>query len=105
MLLNHYNTLLINHLNTQHMKKDVQTELMTAMAGAVPLKHLYRQVEMAIEQYKQDPTEMSEDYIVFTMHIALMGRIIQKGHRTAEELKNDLMQHESVMDLFNLNNN
>jgi hypothetical protein len=87
------------------MNKDVQTELMTAMAAAVPLKHLYRQVEMAIEQYKQDPTEMSEDYIVFTMHIALMGRIIQKGNRTAEELKNDLMAQDSINNLFNVNNN
>lgn len=87
------------------MNRDIQTELMTAMAGAVPLKHLYRQVEMAIEQYKQDPTEMSEDYIVFTMHIALMGRIIQKGHRTAEELKNDLMTEDSINNLFNVNNN
>lgn len=87
------------------MNRDIQTELMTAMAAAVPLKHLFRQVEMAIEQYKQDPTEMSEDYIVFTMHIALMGRIIQKGNKTAEELKNDLIAQDSINNLFNVNNN
>lgn len=87
------------------MNRDIQTELMTAMAAAVPLKHLYRQVEMAIEQYKKDPTEMSEDYIVFTMHIALMGRIIQKGNKTAEELKNDLIAQDSINNLFNINNN
>lgn len=84
---------------------EIQTELMTAMAAAVPLKHLFRQVEMAINEYKKDPTEMAEEYIAFTMHIALMGRIIQKGNRTAEELKNDLMAQDSINNLFNVNNN
>lgn len=87
------------------MNNEIQTELMTSMAAAVPLKQLFRQVEMAIDQYKKDPTEMTEDYIVFSMHIALMGRIIQKGHRTSEELKNDLMSQDSINNLFNINNN
>ena len=87
------------------MNNQIQTELMTAMAEAVPLKHLFRQVEMAINEYKKDPTEMAEDYIVFTMHIALMGRIIQKGNKTAEELKQDLMSQDSINQLFNVNNN
>lgn len=86
-------------------KNEIQTELMTSMAAAVPLKHLFRQVEMAIKEYKEDPTELAEDYIVFTMHIALMGRIIQKGNKTAEELKNDLMAQDSINQLFNVNNN
>lgn len=86
-------------------KNEIQTELMTAMAAAVPLKQLFRQVEMAIKDYKEDPTELAEDYIVFTMHIALMGRIIQKGNKTAEELKNDLMAQDSINQLFNVNNN
>ena len=86
-------------------KNEIQTELMTSMAAAVPLDQLFRQLEMAIKQYKQDPTELAEDYIVFSMHIALMGRIIQKGHRTSEELKNDLMAQDSINNLFNINNN
>jgi hypothetical protein len=48
---------------------------------------------------------VAEDYIVFTMHIALMGRIIQKGHRTSEELKQDLMNQDPINHLFNVNNN
>jgi len=84
---------------------EIQTELMTSMAAAVPLEQLYRQLEMAIKQYKQDPTELAEEYIVFSMHIALMGRIIQKGNRTAEELKQDLMSQDSINQLFNVNNN
>jgi hypothetical protein len=62
-------------------------------------------VEMAINEYKKDPTEMAEDYIVFTMHIALMGRIIQKGYRTSEELKQDLISQDPINHLFNINNN
>jgi hypothetical protein len=87
------------------MNNEIQTELMTAMAAAVPLNRLFRQVEIAIDEYKKDPTEVAEDYIVFTMHIALMGRIIQKGHRTSEELKQDLMNQDPINHLFNVNNN
>jgi hypothetical protein len=87
------------------MNNEIQTELMTAMAAAVPLNKLFRQVEIAINEYKKDPTEVAEDYIVFTMHIALMGRIIQKGHRTSEELKQDLMNQDPINHLFNVNNN
>ena len=87
------------------MNNEIQTELMTAMAAAVPLNKLFRQVEMAINEYKKEPTEMAEDYIVFTMHIALMGRIIQKGHRTSEELKQDLISQDPINHLFNVNNN
>jgi hypothetical protein len=87
------------------MNNEIQTELMTAMAAAVPLNKLFRQVEMAINQYKQDPTELAEDYIVFSMHFALMGRIIQKGHRTSEELKQDLISQDPINNLFNINNN
>jgi len=87
------------------MNNEIQTELMTSMAAAVPLKHLFRQVEIAIDEYKKDPTEVAEDYIVFTMHIALMGRIIQKGHRTSEELKQDLISQDPINHLFNVNNN
>ena len=87
------------------MNNEIQTELMTAMAAAVPLNKLFRQVEIAINEYKKDPTEMAEDYIVFTMHIALMGRIIQKGHRTSEELKQDLISQDPINNLFNINNN
>jgi hypothetical protein len=87
------------------MNNEIQTELMTAMAAAVPLNKLFRQVEMAINEYKKEPTEMAEDYIVFTMHIALMGRIIQKGHRTSEELKQDLISQDPINNLFNINNN
>jgi hypothetical protein len=87
------------------MNNEIQTELMTAMAAAVPLNRLFRQVEIAIDEYKKDPTEVAEDYIVFTMHIALMGRIIQKGHRTSEELKQDLMNQDPINNLFNINNN
>ncbi len=50
------------------MNNEIQTELMTSMAAAVPLKHLFRQVEMAINEYKKDPTEMAEDYIIFTIN-------------------------------------
>ena len=84
---------------------EIQTELMTSMAASLPLKQLFRIVEMAIEEYKKDPTDIAEEYIVFTMHIALMGRIIQKGHKTAEELKQDLMSQDSINQLFNVNNN
>ena len=87
------------------MNNEIQTELMTAMAAAVPLNRLFRQVEIAIDEYKKNPTEVAEDYIVFTMHIALMGRIIQKGHRTSEELKQDLMNQDPINNLFNINNN
>ena len=87
------------------MNNEIQTELMTAMAAAVPLNRLFRQVEIAIDEYKKDPTEVAEDYIVFTMHIALMGRIIQKGHRTSEELKQDLISQDPINHLFNINNN
>ena len=87
------------------MNNEIQTELMTAMAAAVPLNKLFRQVEIAINEYKKEPTEMAEDYIVFTMHIALMGRIIQKGHRTSEELKQDLISQDPINHLFNINNN
>ncbi len=87
------------------MNNEIQTELMTSMAAAVPLEQLYRQLEMAIKQYKQDPTELAEEYIVFSMHIALMGRIIQKGHRTSEELKQDLISQDPINNLFNINNN
>jgi hypothetical protein len=84
---------------------EIQTELMTSMAASLPLKQLFRIVEMAIEEYKKDPTDIAEEYIIFTMHIALMGRIIQKGNRTAEELKQDLMSQDSINQLFNVNNN
>jgi hypothetical protein len=87
------------------MNNEIQTELMTSMAAAVPLNRLFRQVEIAIDEYKKNPTEVAEDYIVFTMHIALMGRIIQKGHRTSEELKQDLMNQDPINHLFNVNNN
>jgi hypothetical protein len=87
------------------MNNEIQTELMTSMAAAVPLNRLFRQVEIAIDEYKKNPTEVAEDYIVFTMHIALMGRIIQKGHRTSEELKQDLMNQDPINNLFNINNN
>ena len=84
---------------------EIQTELMTAMAAAVPLKHLFRQVEMAIKEYKEDATEHSKGFVIFTMQIALMGHILQKGDKTAEELKNDITRHENIMNLFNENNN
>jgi hypothetical protein len=87
------------------MNNEIQTELMTSMAAAVPLNRLFRQVEIAIDEYKKNPTEVAEDYIVFTMHIALMGRIIQKGHRTSEELKQDLMNQDPINNLFNIKNN
>lgn len=87
------------------MNKDVQTEMMAIMAEAVPLKHLFRQVEMAINEYKQDPSEHSVGFVIFTMQIALMGHILQKGGKTAQDLKNDITRHEEIMNLFKENNN
>ena len=87
------------------MNRDIQTELMTAMAEALPLKHLFRQVEKAIHQHREDPTEESLGYVIFTMQIALMGHVMRKGNKTAEELKSDMTRHEEIMNLFKENNN
>ena len=93
------------HTKNTHMDKNSQTELMTAMAEAVPLKILFKQVNRAIKDYEDDPTELSIGFVVFTMQIALMRHIIEKGDKTADELKSEITRNEQIMNLFKENNN
>lgn len=86
-------------------KNEIQTDMMTIMAEAVPLTALFKQVQRAIKEYQEEPSDHSMGFIVFTMQIALMGHIVQKGLKTGEELKNDILNHDEMNNLFNVNNN
>ena len=87
------------------MKKELHEEMLSMLADALPFKILVKQVQMAIDDYLKDPTELSSGYVVFTMQLAMMKHIMEKRNMTAEQLSEDMSRHSSVMDLFNTNNN
>jgi len=87
------------------MKKDLHEEMLSMMAETLPFKILVRQVQMAIDDYLTDPTELSAGYTVFTMQLAMMKHIMDNKHMTAEQLSEEMSRHSDIMDLFKENNN
>lgn len=85
--------------------KDLQAELMAKMAETVPFEQMVRQVQAAITEYRDNPTEKSEGYLIFVMQITLMSYLIKRGGTTADNMIKDLEKQEKVMNLFKENNN
>jgi hypothetical protein len=87
------------------MKKDLHEEMLSMMAETLPFKILVKQVQMAIDDYLKDPTELSAGYSIFTMQLAMLKHIMESKNITAEQLSADMSRHGDIMDLFKENNN
>jgi len=87
------------------MKKDLHEEMLSMMAETLPFKILVKQVQMAIDDYLKDPTELSAGYSIFTMQLAMLKHIMESKNITAEQLNADMSRHGDIMDLFKENNN
>jgi hypothetical protein len=87
------------------MKKDLHEEMLSMMAETLPFKILVKQVQMAIDDYLKDPTELSAGYSIFTMQLAMLKHIMESKNITAEQLSADMSRHGDIMNLFKENNN
>lgn len=85
--------------------KDLQAEIMTAMAESVPFKHLVIQVKRAIQEYEETYAEDREHFLIFVMQIAMMSHIMKRSGKGAKDMLTDLDKTEKMMDLFKENNN
>ena len=85
--------------------KDLQAQLMTAMAENVPFKHLVKQVKVAIKEYEDSYAEDREQFLIFVMQIAMMSHIMERSGKGAKDMLNDLDKTDKLMDLFKENNN
>ena len=85
--------------------KDLQAQLMTAMAENVPFKQLVKQVKVAIKEYEDSYAEDREQFLIFVMQIAMMSHIMKRSGKTADDMLTDLDKTDKLMDLFKENNN
>jgi hypothetical protein len=88
------------------MSKNIQIDLMSTMAEAVPFKNLVEQVKRAIKEYEENPDSQDrQEYIIFTVQILLMKHVMERNKMTAEDLLGEVDLHNRVNDLFKTNNN
>lgn len=85
--------------------RDLQAQLMTAMAENVPFKHLVKQVKVAIKEYEEEYSENREQFLIFVMQIAMMSHIMERSGKGAKDMMDDLDKTDKLMDLFKENNN
>lgn len=85
--------------------RDLQAEIMTAMAENVPFKQLVKQVKVAIKEYEEEYSENREQFLIFVMQIAMMSHIMKRSGKGAKDMLTDLDKTEKMMDLFKENNN
>ena len=85
--------------------KDLQAQLMTAMAENVPFKQLVKQVKVAIKEYEDSYAEDREQFLIFVMQIAMMSHIMERSGKGAKDMLDDLDKTDKLMDLFKENNN
>lgn len=87
------------------MSKNPQEELIATMAETLPFKILVRQVERAIKEYLEDPTEDRQGFLIFVMQIAMLKHVMQQTGKDADGVVQDMEKHSKIMDLFKENNN
>ena len=85
--------------------KDLQAQLMTAMAENVPFKQLVIQVKRAIKEYEDSYAEDREQFLIFVMQIAMMSHIMERSGKGAKDMLTDLDKTDKLMSLFKDNNN
>ena len=85
--------------------KDLQAQLMTAMAENVPFKQLVKQVKVAIKEYEEEYSENREQFLIFVMQIAMMSHIMERSGKGAKDMMEDLDKTDKLMHLFKENNN
>ena len=88
-----------------HNMRDLQAELMTAMAENVPFKHLVIQVKRAIQEYEETYSDDREQFLIFVMQIAMMSHIMNVSGKKAKDMLTDLDKTDKLMSLFKDNNN
>ena len=87
------------------MPKSVQEELIVTMAETLPFKILVRQVQRAVNEYLESPTEEKQGFLVFVMQIAMLKHVMQHDGKTANDVMQDINKHSDIMNLFKENNN
>ena len=87
------------------MPKSVQEELIVTMAETLPFKILVRQVQRAVNEYLESPTEEKRGFLVFVMQIAMLKHVMQHDDKTADDVMQDINKYSNIMNLFKENNN
>ena len=85
--------------------KNMSEMLLVTVADATPFKILVKQVQRAIDEFLQDPSEYHEGYLIFVMQIAMLKHIMQRNGKDANTIMQEIDKHGHIMDLFKENNN
>ena len=87
------------------MPKSIQEELIVTLADTLPFKILAKQVQRALTEYLETPTEEKQGFLVFVMQIAMLKHVMQHDGKTAKDVMQDIEKHGDIMNLFKENNN
>ncbi len=84
---------------------DLQTTLMLKTAELTTFKALILSLEKACADYREEPTEENQDYVMFVSQMLMVKKVMDKKGFDSTGLMKDLEKHENIMNLFNTANN